>query len=80
MTALVLYPGAYAAVITLLMYPAEPSFSSMKRLKTPLRSTMRGIIDEVLTEFARKPPGFTTVYPIYCCGLAKTLEMGKINN
>lgn len=41
------YPGVYVAVITLLMYPvsiciAERSFSSMKRLTTPLRSTMTG--------------------------------------
>ena len=39
-----LYPGIYVAVKTLLKYPvstsvAERSFSSMKRLKTPLRST-----------------------------------------
>ncbi|XP_068678401.1 52 kDa repressor of the inhibitor of the protein kinase-like [Montipora foliosa] len=40
-----LYPGIYVAVKTLLTYPvstcvAERSFSSMKRLKTPLRNTM----------------------------------------
>ena len=40
-----LYPGIYLAVKTLLTYPvstcvAEQSFSSTKRLKTPLRSTM----------------------------------------
>ena len=39
------YPGIYVAVKTLLTYPvsacaAERSFSSMKRLKTPLRNTM----------------------------------------
>ena len=39
------YPGDYVAKITLSTYPvstctAERSFSSMKRLKTPLRSTM----------------------------------------
>ena len=39
------YPGVYVAVITLLTYPvstctAERSFSGMKRLKFPLRSTM----------------------------------------
>ena len=39
------YPGIYVAVKTLLTYPvsacaAECSFSSMKRLKTPLRNTM----------------------------------------
>ena len=61
MTALLIYPGVYAAVITLLTYPAEPSVSSMKRLQTPLRSTMTDI-DEVITEFARKPPVFTIVY------------------
>ena len=38
-------------------------------------------IDEVnRAEFARKPPVFTIVYPIYCCGLPKTLEMSKTNN
>ena len=35
------YPGIYIALVTLLTYPvsayaAEPSFSDMKRLKTPL--------------------------------------------
>ena len=39
------HPGIYVAVKTLLTYPvsacaAEHSFSSMKRLKTPLRNTM----------------------------------------
>ena len=39
------YPGIYVAVKTLLTYPvsacaAERIFSSMKRLKTPLRNTM----------------------------------------
>lgn len=39
------YPGIYVALVTLLTYPvstcsAERSFSGMKRLKTPLRSTM----------------------------------------
>ena len=39
------YPGIYVSVNTLLTYPvsacaAERSFSSMKRLKTPLRNTM----------------------------------------
>ena len=39
------YPGVYVALVTLLTYPvstctAQRSFSSMKRLKTPLRSTM----------------------------------------
>ena len=39
------YPGVYVALVTLLTYPvsacaAERSFSGMKRLKTPLRSTM----------------------------------------
>ena len=39
------YPGIYVAVKTLLTYPvsacaAERSFSSMKRLETPLRNTM----------------------------------------
>ena len=39
------YPGIYVALVTLLAYPvsacsAERSFSGMKRLKTPLRSTM----------------------------------------
>ena len=39
------YPGVYAALATLLTYPvftctAERSFSSMKRPKSPLRSTM----------------------------------------
>ena len=39
------YPGIYVAVKTLLTYPvsacaAERSFSSMKRLKIPLRNTM----------------------------------------
>ena len=33
------YPGVYVALVTLLT--AERSFSSMKRLKTPLRSTMK---------------------------------------
>ena len=47
-------------MITLLTYPAEPSFSSMKRLKKPLRSTMTDV-DEVITEFACKPPVFTIV-------------------
>lgn len=42
-----LYPGIYVAMKTLLTYPvsacaAERSFSSMKRLKTPLRNTMTG--------------------------------------
>ena len=42
-----LYPGIYVAMKTLLTYPvstcvAERSFSGMKRLKTPLRSTMSG--------------------------------------
>ena len=41
------YPGIYVAIKTLLTYPvsacaAERSFSSMKRLKTPLRNTMTG--------------------------------------
>ena len=40
-----LYPGIYVALVTLLSYPlstcaAERSFSGMKRLKTPLQSTM----------------------------------------
>jgi len=48
------YPGVYVAVITLLTYPvstctAEHSFSNMKRLKTPLRST---ITDRRLSSFA----------------------------
>ena len=39
------YPGVYVAVNSLLTYPVstcetERSFSGMKRLKTPLRSTM----------------------------------------
>ena len=39
------YPGIYVAEKTLLTYPvsacvSERSFSSMKRLKTPLRNTM----------------------------------------
>ena len=39
------YPGVYVALVTLLTYPvstcaAERGFSGMKRLKTPLRSTM----------------------------------------
>ena len=39
------YPGVYVALVLLLTYPvstctAEGSFSSMKRLKSPLRSTM----------------------------------------
>ena len=39
------YPGVSVALVTLLTYPvstctAERSFSSMKRLKSPLRSTM----------------------------------------
>ena len=49
-----LYPGIYLAIKTLLTYPvttcvAEPSFSGMKRLKTPLRSTMS---DERLSSLA----------------------------
>ena len=40
-----LYPGIYVTLVTLLTYSvstcaAERSFSGMKRLKTPLRSTM----------------------------------------
>ena len=43
-----LNPGNYVAVKTLLTYPvstcvAERSFSSMKRLKTPLRSAMSDV-------------------------------------
>ena len=49
-----LYPGIYLAIKTLLTYPvttcvAERSFSGMKRLKTPLRSTM---FDERLSSLA----------------------------
>ena len=49
-----LYPGIYLAIKTLLTYPvttcvAERSFSGMKRLKTPLRSTMS---DERLSSLA----------------------------
>ena len=48
------YAAIYVAVKTLLMYPvsacaAERSFSSMKRLKTPLRNT---IIDDRLSSLA----------------------------
>ena len=48
------YPGIYVAVKTLLTYPvlacaAERSFSSMKRLKTPLRNTMT---DDCLSSLA----------------------------
>ena len=50
------YPGVYVALVTLLTYPvstctAERSFSSMKRLKSPvpMRSTMR---DERLSSLA----------------------------
>ena len=48
------YLGVYVALVTLLTYPvstctAERSFSSMKRLKTPLRSTMT---DERLSSLA----------------------------
>jgi len=46
-TNVALYPRIYVAVKTLLTYPvsacaAERSFSSIKRLKTPLRNTMTG--------------------------------------
>ena len=49
-----LHPGIYLAIKTLLTYPvttcvAERSFSGMKRLKTPLRSTMS---DERLSSLA----------------------------
>ena len=49
-----LYPGIFLAIKTLLTYPvttcvAERSFSGMKRLKTPLRSTMS---DERLSSLA----------------------------
>ena len=49
-----LYPGIYLAIKTLLTYPvttcvAERSFSGMKRLKTPPRSTMS---DERLSSLA----------------------------
>ena len=49
-----LYPGIYLAIKTLLTYPvttsiAERSFSGMKRLKTPLWSTMS---DERLSSLA----------------------------
>ena len=48
------YPGVYVALVTLLTYPvstctAERIFSSMKRLKSPLRSTMT---DERLSSLA----------------------------
>ena len=48
------YSGVYIALVTLLTYPvstctAERSFSSMKRLKSPLRST---ITDERLSSLA----------------------------
>ena len=48
------YPGVYVALVTLLTYPvstctAERSFSSMKRLKSRLRSTMT---DERLSSLA----------------------------
>ena len=48
------YPGVYVALVTLLTYPvstctAERSFSSIKRLKSPLRSTMT---DERLSSLA----------------------------
>ena len=49
-----LYPGIYLAIKTLVTYPvttcvAERNFSGMKRLKTPLRSTMS---DERLSSLA----------------------------
>ena len=49
-----LYPGVYVALVTLLTYPvstctAERSFSSIKRLKSPLWSTMT---DERLSSLA----------------------------
>ena len=49
-----LYPGIYLTIKTLLTYPVttcvtERSFSGMKRLKTPLRSTMS---DERLSSLA----------------------------
>ena len=48
------YPGVYVALVTLLTYPvstctAKRSFSSIKRLKSPLRSTMT---DERLSSLA----------------------------
>ena len=48
------YPGVYVALVTLLTYPvstctAERSFSSMKRIKSTLRSTMT---DERLSSLA----------------------------
>ena len=48
------YPSVYAALVTLLTYPvstctAERSFSSIKRLKSPVRSTMT---DERLSSLA----------------------------
>ena len=48
------YPGVYVALVTLLTYPvstctAERSFSSIKRLKFPPRSTMT---DERLSSLA----------------------------
>ena len=49
-----IYPGVYVALVTLLTYPvststAERSFSSIKRPKSPLRSTMT---DERLSSLA----------------------------
>ena len=51
------YPGVYVALVTLLTYPvstctAERSFSSIKRLKSPLRSTMTQMTDERLSSLA----------------------------
>ena len=46
------YSGVYVALVTLLTYPVSTctaEFSSMKRLKTPLRSTMT---DERLSSLA----------------------------
>ena len=71
------HPGVYVVVITLLTHPvstctAEHSFSSMKRLKMPLRGTGGRLsslailhihqhkdvdIDDVITEFARLKDG-----------------------
>ena len=73
------YPGVYVAVIILLTYPvstctAERSFSSMKRLKTLLWSTMtdgrlsslailhRLVLKVDILPFACKPPPCLTLF------------------